>query len=59
MGWTLSKRGPGDHFALRKPGYNRPVIIPDYAEVPKTIIKANLNTAKISLEEYFREIENL
>jgi len=53
MGWRKSKRGPGDHQAMRKEGYSRPVIIPDYREVPKFIIKANLATAHISLDEYF------
>jgi hypothetical protein len=45
--------GPGDHIAMRKAGYSRPVIIPDYPEVPKSIIKSNLATAGISLDEYF------
>lgn len=59
MGWKQSKRGPGDHIALRKEGYSRPVIIPDYSEVPKMIIKSNLLTARISMEEYFEVMSQL
>ena len=59
MGWRKSKRGPGDHIALRKDGYSRPIIIPDYREVPKSIIKSNLLTAGISMDEYFETMSQL
>jgi hypothetical protein len=59
MGWTKSKRGPGDHIALRKAGYSRPVIIPDWNEVPKSLIKSNLITAGISLEKYFEVMSQI
>ncbi|MBI3565757.1 MAG: type II toxin-antitoxin system HicA family toxin [Elusimicrobia bacterium] len=59
MGWTVSKRGSGDHIALRKEGYSRPIIIPDYNEVPKSIIKSNLSTAGITMDEYFEVMSQL
>lgn len=59
MGWTRSKRGPGDHIALRKAGHCRPIIIPDYNEVPKSLIKSNLLTAGISMEKYFEVMSQI
>lgn len=46
-------RTEGDHFVYVKPGVARPVVIPDWAEVPVFIIKNNLRTAGISRDEYF------
>jgi len=46
-------RSEGDHFVYVKPGIARPVVIPDWDEVPVFIIKNNLRTAGISREEYF------
>jgi predicted RNA binding protein YcfA (HicA-like mRNA interferase family) len=43
----------GDHFVYIKPGISRPIVIPDWHEVPVFIIKNNLRTAGISREEYF------
>ncbi len=43
----------GDHFVYTKPGMLRPVVIPDWPEVPVFIIKNNLRTANMSREEYF------
>ena len=39
-----------------KPGVVRPVIIPEWSEVPVFIIKNNLRTAGISREKYLEEI---
>lgn len=58
-GWRQSKRGPGDHIALRKAGASRPIIIPDYNEIPKMIIKTCLNTAGLSLDQYFEGMSQL
>jgi predicted RNA binding protein YcfA (HicA-like mRNA interferase family) len=44
----------GDHFLLTRPGLARPLVIPDYDEVPVFIIRNNLRTAGLSREEYFR-----
>jgi predicted RNA binding protein YcfA (HicA-like mRNA interferase family) len=43
----------GDHFVYVKDGVPRPVVIPDWREVPVFIIKTNLSTAGLSREEYF------
>lgn len=62
-GWKLRKimekagfvcvRTEGDHFVYVKNGLPRPVVIPDWNEVPVFIIKNNLRTAGLSREEYF------
>lgn len=59
FGWHKSKRGPGDHIAMRKEGCCRPIIIPDYNEVPKSIIKSNLHTAGISMDKYFEVMSQI
>ena len=46
-------RTEGDHFVYVKSGTPRPVVIPDWDEVPVFIIKNNLRTAGLSREEYF------
>lgn len=46
-------RSEGDHFVYTKPGISRPVVIPDWPEVPVFIIKNNLRTANISRDDYF------
>lgn len=43
----------GDHFVFTKPGVQRPIVIPNWPEVPVFIIKNNLRTAGISRDEYF------
>jgi predicted RNA binding protein YcfA (HicA-like mRNA interferase family) len=47
----------GDHFVYVKEGVPRPVVIPDWREVPVFIIKNNLRTASLSREEYFSLLE--
>jgi len=46
-------RTEGDHFVYTKRGVIRPIIIPDWPEVPVFIIRNNLRSAGISREEYF------
>ncbi len=46
-------RTEGDHSVYVKSGVARPVVIPDWDEVPVFIIKNNLRTAGISRDEYF------
>jgi len=50
-------RTEGDHFVYTKPGVSRPVVIPDWKELPVFIIKNNLRTAGISRDEYFKLLE--
>jgi predicted RNA binding protein YcfA (HicA-like mRNA interferase family) len=47
----------GDHFVYIKEGISRPVVIPDWKEVPVFIIKNNLRTAGMTREEYFSLLE--
>ena len=51
-------RQESSHRAYAKPGIARPIIIPEYREVPVSIIRSNLKTAGISREEYFRLLES-
>lgn len=46
-------RVEGDHYVYTKPGIARPIVIPEWPEVPVFIIKNNLRTANISRDEYF------
>lgn len=59
FGYRKSTRGPGDHIVMRKDGCARPLVIPDYREIPKMIIKSNLLTAGISLEKYFEVMSQI
>jgi len=43
----------GDHFVYTKQGIIRPVVIPDWKEIPIFIIKNNMRTAGMTREEYF------
>lgn len=52
-------RTEGDHFVYVKEGVPRPVVIPDWNEVPVFIIRNNLRTAGISREEYFVLLEEV
>jgi len=52
-------RTEGDHSVYVKPGVARPVVIPDWDEVPVFIIKNNLRTAGLSREEYFALLEQV
>ncbi|OGK11170.1 MAG: hypothetical protein A2Y63_03370 [Candidatus Riflebacteria bacterium RBG_13_59_9] len=52
-GFSLT-RIEGGHFVYTKPGVKRPVVIPDYDDVPVFVVKCNLRSAGISREEYFK-----
>jgi predicted RNA binding protein YcfA (HicA-like mRNA interferase family) len=52
-------RTEGDHFVYTKEGVARPVVIPDWKELPVFIIKNNLRTAGITREEYFSLLEKV
>jgi len=49
----------GDHFVYTKAGVVRPIVIPDWQEVPVFIIKNNLRSAGMSREEYFAILEKI
>ena len=52
-------RTEGDHYVYTKQGVMRPVVIPDWPEVPVFIIKNNIRTAGISRERYFQLLEKV
>ena len=52
-------RTEGDHFVYVTPGVARPVVIPDWDEVPVFIIKNNLRTAGLSRDEYFALLDQV
>jgi len=52
-------RTEGDHFVYTKRGVIRPIVIPDWQEVPVFIIKNNLRSSGITREEYFRLLEKV
>ena len=43
----------GDHYVYTKDGVVRPIVIPDWREIPVFIIKNNIRSANISREEYY------
>lgn len=49
----------GDHYVYTKQGVRRPVVIPDWPEVPVFIIKNNMRTAGISRERYFQLLKKV
>jgi predicted RNA binding protein YcfA (HicA-like mRNA interferase family) len=49
----------GDHFVYTQEGNPRPVVIPNWKEVPVFIIKNNLRTAGLSREKYFKLLAEL
>ena len=52
-------RAEGDHFVFVKDGILRPVVIPDWKEVPVFIIRNNLRTAGMTREEYFNLLKQV
>ena len=50
-------RTEGDHYVYTKAGVKRPIVIPEWPEVPVFIIKNNLRSAGMSREEYFRLLD--
>ena len=59
FGFCVAKRKPGDHIQMKKTGCIRPLVIPDYDEIPVFIIVENLRSAKISREEFFKALDDL
>lgn len=49
----------GDHYVYTKKGVIRPIVIPDWSEVPVFIIKNNLRSSGISREEYFQLLDEV
>jgi len=57
--WVFERAGftcvriEGDHYVYTKDSVVRPIVIPDWREIPVFIIKNNLRSADINREEYF------
>ncbi|OGK18407.1 hypothetical protein A3G67_03910 [Candidatus Roizmanbacteria bacterium RIFCSPLOWO2_12_FULL_40_12] len=47
-------RQKGDHRIYWKVGLKRPIVLPMYKSLPVFIIKNNLRTLKINVEEYLK-----
>lgn len=58
IGCTL-KRTRGDHLVYSRPGLKRPIIITTDSEVLVFIIRNNLRTLGMSVEEYLSLIEQV
>jgi len=52
-------RTHGDHMIYHYPGALRPVVIPMYREVPVFIIRNNMKTIGMSIEEYRKIFEEI
>jgi predicted RNA binding protein YcfA (HicA-like mRNA interferase family) len=52
-------RTQGDHLVYHYPGALRPVIIPKYREVPVFIIRNNMKTIGLPVEQYLSLLENV
>jgi len=53
------KRVKGDHLIYHRPGLKRPVVITTDSEVPVFIIRNNLRTLGISVDEYLEILQQL
>lgn len=53
------KRTKGDHLIYTRAGLNRPVVITTDPEVPVFIIRTNLRTLGMSIEEYLNCLDQL
>ena len=52
-GFTFERQS-GDHRSYVKNGVLRPIVIPNYKEIDIDIIKANMRTAGMTREQYFK-----
>ncbi|OGY17216.1 MAG: hypothetical protein A2785_04335 [Candidatus Chisholmbacteria bacterium RIFCSPHIGHO2_01_FULL_49_18] len=53
------KRQKGDHLIFDRPGLKRPVVITADAEVPVFIIRNNLRTLGMSVDDYLNILRQL
>jgi len=49
----------GDHYIYTKKAIIRPIIIPDWDEIPVFIIKNNLRSASLTRDEYFKLLDKI
>lgn len=53
------KRTKGDHLIYDRPGLRRPVTITTDNEVPVFIIRSNLRTLEMSLEQFLEIVKKI
>jgi hypothetical protein len=53
-GFVFVKRTDGSHWIGEKHGVARPIVIPEYGEIGLDIIQANMRTARMSRDRYFK-----
>jgi hypothetical protein len=53
-GFVFVKRTDDSHWVGEKAGVARPIVIPEYGELGLDIIQANMRTARMSRDRYFR-----
>jgi len=53
------KRQKGDHRIYWRVGLNRPIVLPTYKNLPIFIIRNNLRTLNMTVEEYLEIIKKL
>lgn len=53
------KRKKGSHRIYHKPGLNRPIVVPEYKELPVFIIRNNLRTLDIDPKQYLEILKQL
>jgi predicted RNA binding protein YcfA (HicA-like mRNA interferase family) len=58
MAGFVFERQEGSHRSYVKPGCLRPVIIPTYKEIDTDIILANMRSAEMGREDYFRYLKD-
>lgn len=51
-------RQKGSHLIYDHPNAKRPVVIPQYDEVPVTIIRANMRTVGMTREAYLKLLKD-
>ena len=53
----LYVRTKGDHLIYHYPGALRPIVIPKYREVPVFIIRNNMKTIGMTVDEYLKILQ--
>lgn len=56
-GFQLARQ-KGSHRSYTKPGIRRPVVVPEYDELPEFVILNCLRSAGISREEFFAILDD-
>ena len=52
-------RQKGSHVMLKKPGVERPIVVPQHKAVQVSVILSNMKTARMSRDTYFELLEKV